>query len=299
MTDHSPIFNRRLVRRRRERIGQKIAMRKDSSRGFLFDHLAKDMAERLGLITRNFNTALNIGWHGAAPLAEPQKVKNWLQADLAWDFARISHQAPAFVADEEALPLRPQSLDLITNILSLHWVNDLPGCLTQIRQALKPDGVFLAVLFTAGTLHELRACLLAAESETRQGAAPHMIPLADVRALGNLLTRAGFALPVADVSHLTVRYDNIHDLMRDIQNMAESQALNLADPSRLTRATLARAQHIYAEKFSDPDGRIRASFSLAWLLGWAPDQSQPRPLKPGSAKTKMADALALIRDKKP
>ena len=207
-------------------------------------------------------------------------------------------QTPAFVADEDALPLRPQSLDLITNILSLHWVNDLPGCLQQIRYALKPDGVFLAALFAAGTLRELRASLLAAESETRQGAAPHMIPLADVRALGNLLARAGFAMPVADVSHLTVRYDNITALMRDIQNMGESQALNLTQPARLTRATLARAQDIYAEKFSDPDGRIKASFSIAWLLGWAPDQSQPRPLKPGAGKVKMADALALIRDKR-
>ena len=295
MTKDPPIFNRQLLRRRRAR-----AANGEPARGFLFDHLAEEMAERLNLITRNFETALNLGWHGAKPLAAPPKVKNWLQADLAWEMARRAQltQTPAFVADEDALPLRPQSLDLITNILSLHWVNDLPGCLQQIRYALKPDGVFLAALFAAGTLRELRASLLAAESETRQGAAPHMIPLADVRALGNLLARAGFAMPVADVSHLIVRYDNITALMRDIQNMGESQALNLTQPARLTRATLARAQDIYAEKFSDPDGRIKASFSIAWLLGWAPDQSQPRPLKPGAGKVKMADALALIRDKR-
>ncbi len=296
MTDDSPIFNRQLLRQRRARAGH-FATKGRATRGFLFDHLAEEMAERLNLITRDFDMALNIGWHGAASLAAAPKVKHWLQTDPAWEMACLAH-APAFVADEDALPVRAHSLDLITSILSLHWVNDLPGCLQQIRRALKPDGVFLAALFAAGTLRELRASLLAAESETRQGAAPHMIPLADIRALGNLLVRAGFTMPVADVSHITARYDNITALMRDIQNMGESQALNLAHPARLTRSTLSRAQAIYAEQFSDSDGRIKASFTVAWLLGWAPDQSQPRPLKPGSAKVKIADALAKIRDKK-
>ena len=194
-------------------------------------------------------------------------------------------------ADEEWLPFAPASLDLVVSGHGLHFVNDLPGALAQIRAALKPDGLFLASLLGGSSLHELREALLAAEEELEGGASPRVAPFADARELGALIGRAGFALPVADSDILTVGYPDAIALMRDLRGMAAANALVDRRRIPLRRATLHRAAEIYAERFPHPDGRIRATFEVVTLTGWAPDPSQQKPLRPGSARMRLADAL--------
>ena len=199
--------------------------------------------------------------------------------------------ALAVAADEEALPFRDGSLDLVVSALALQFVNDLPGTLIQIRRALKPDGLFLAALLGGDTLTELRAAFAAAEAEVEGGISPRVAPFADLRELGALLQRAGFALPVTDVDRLTVRYASPLALMHDLRRMGATNALVERRRRPLKRATLARMAEIYGERFADADGRIRATFEIVWLSGWAPHASQQQPLKPGSARTRLADAL--------
>src|SRR6202167_1432886 len=197
-----------------------------------------------------------------------------------------------FVAtDEEALPFGDATFDLIVSALTLQFVNDPPGVLVQIRRALKPDGLFLGALIGGETLTELRQAFAAAESEVEGGASPRVAPFADLRELGALLQRAGFALPVADVDRLTVRYDSVFGLMRDLRRMGATNVLNARRRVPLKRATLIRMAEIYAERFADDDGRVRATFEIVWLSGWAPHPDQQQPLKPGSAKTRLAEAL--------
>jgi SAM-dependent methyltransferase len=197
-------------------------------------------------------------------------------------------------ADEEALPFADASLDLAVSALALQWVNDLPGTLAQIRRALKPDGLFLAALLGGETLTELRQSFAAAEAEIEGGISPRVAPFGDVRELGGLLQRAGLALPVADVDRLIVRYATPFDLIRDLRGMGATNALIERRRVSLKRATLQRMAEIYAGRFSDPDGRLRATFDIVWLSGWAPHESQQQPLKPGSAKSRLADALKTI-----
>ena len=195
------------------------------------------------------------------------------------------------VADEEALPFGDAVFDLVVSALALQFVNDLPGTLVQIRRALKPDGLFLAALIGGETLTELRQSFAAAESEVEAGVSPRVAPFADLRDLGALLQRAGFALPVTDVDRITVRYDTVFALMHDLRRMGATNALIDRRRVPLRRATLMRMAEIYGERFSDDDGRIRATFEIIWLSGWAPHPSQQQPLRPGSAKTRLADAL--------
>jgi SAM-dependent methyltransferase len=195
------------------------------------------------------------------------------------------------VADEEALPFAGASFDLVFSVLALQWVNDLPGTLVQIRRVLKPDGLLLAVIAGGETLGELRQSLAAAEAETDAGASPRVSPFVDVRTLGSLLQRAGLALPVTDIDRLTVRYASLAGLFRDLRAMGATNALIERRRAPLRRATLARANEIYAERFADADGHLRATFDLLWMSAWAPAASQPQPLKPGSAKTRLAEAL--------
>jgi SAM-dependent methyltransferase len=194
-------------------------------------------------------------------------------------------------ADEEVLPLADASLDLAVSALALQWVNDLPGTLAQIRRALRPDGLFLAALLGGDTLTELRQSFAAAEAEIEGGVSPRVAPFADMRDVGALLQRAGFALPVADVDRLIVRYDTPFGLMQDLRGMGATNVLLERRRTPLKRATLQRMVQIYAERFSDPDGRLRATFDIVWLSGWAPHESQQQPLRPGSARTRLADAL--------
>jgi SAM-dependent methyltransferase len=202
--------------------------------------------------------------------------------------------APAdLVGDLESLPFAAGSLDLAVSLLALHGVNDLPGALIQIKRALKPDGLFMGCLLGGRTLQELRQALLEAESETMGGVSPRVAPFADLRDLGGLLQRAGFALPVIDSEIVTVRYRDAFGLLRDLRAMGWANALVARRKTPLRRETLLRAASLYAERFADPDGRLPATFEFVWVSGWAPHESQQKPLKPGSAKARLADALGV------
>lgn len=256
---------------------------------FLVDHVAGELVERLSVVKRSFQVAADIG--------TPTSVLRDLIAErkLAQTIVAVDATASSGVAaDEEALPFAGASLDLAVSALALQWVNDLPGTLAQIRRALKPDGLFLAALLGGETLTELRQSFAAAEAEIEGGVSPRVAPFGDVRELGGLLQRAGLALPVADVDRLTVRYATPFDLMRDLRGMGATNALVERRRKPLRRATLLRMAEIYRDRFSDPDGRLRATFDIVWLSGWAPHQSQQQPLKPGSAKSRLADALKAI-----
>ncbi len=213
-----------------------------------------------------------------------------IEADLSP--AMLAGRAGARVAlDEERLPFAPASLDLVVSTLGLHWTNDVVGALIQARQALKPDGLFLAALLGGATLTELRQALTDAESEILGGAGSRVSPFADSRDAAGLLQRAGFALPVADVDRVSVSYDHPLKLLADLRQMGETNVLADRHPRALTRALLARTSEIYADRFSGPDGRITATFEIITLTGWAPHESQPQPLRPGSTKMRLADAL--------
>ena len=191
----------------------------------------------------------------------------------------------------ETLPLEPESLDLAVSALALQFVNDLPGVLAQIRRALKPDGLLLAAMIGGDTLTELRQSFAAAEAECEGGVSPRVAPFADLRDIGGLLQRAGLALPVTDVDRVVVRYDSAFALMHDLRRMGATNILIERRRMPTRRATLLRMAQIYAERFADPDGRIRATFDIIWLSGWAPHESQPKPLRPGSAKASLEEAV--------
>jgi SAM-dependent methyltransferase len=233
-------------------------------------------------------------------LAASGKVGTIIAADALAGTAAFRHLSGSgrkpepqlcIAADEETLPLRDASLDLVVSALALQFINDLPGTLIQIRRALRPDGLFLAALAGGETLTELRQAFAVAEAEIEDGISPRVAPFPDVRDMGALLQRAGFALPVTDVDRLTARYDSPISLMHDLRRMGATNALVERSRRPLKRATLTRMSEIYAERFADRDGRIRATFEIIWLSGWAPHASQQKPLAPGSARRRLADAL--------
>jgi NADH dehydrogenase [ubiquinone] 1 alpha subcomplex assembly factor 5 len=215
-----------------------------------------------------------------------------IQSDLSQEMARRS-RGPRLVADEEALPFGPGRLDLVLSCFSLHWVNDLPGALAQIRYALKPDGLLLAAMPGGTTLAELRESLMRAELEMGGGAAPRVSPFVDVRDAGMLLQRAGFALPVVDVDTITVTYDHPLRLMQELRAMGEANALAQRDRVPLKRATLLRACEIYRELFGDREERIPATFQILTLSGWGPDPGQPQAIRRGSGKLNLAEAFGV------
>ena len=278
------VFDRMLLRERRRRAG---ALGPET---FLIDRFAIELAERLDVVLRDFPLAVDLGTPTDAvrrALAGKKNVGTCLSVDA------LPREGLDVVADEEALPFREGSLDLVVSALALQFVNDLPGTLVQIRRALKADGLFLAALLGGHTLTELRLAFALAELEIEGGISPHVVPFADVREFGNLLQRAGFALPVTDVDRLTTRYASPTDLMADLRRMGATNVLVERRRKPLRRATLARMVEIYAERFADADGRIRATFDVVWLSGWAPHESQQKPLRPGSAKARLADALGV------
>jgi len=283
------IFDRALIRRRRRRASTLGAAT------FLLDRAADDLTDRLGAVLRRFDLAVDLATPTDAArkaLARLGSVDNIIAVHTTYDNpSSAAAKEKIVVADEEALPLREASLDLVVSLLALQFVNDLPGTLIQIRRALKPDGLFMAALIGGETLTELRQAFAAAESEIEGGASPRVAPFADLRDLGALLQRAGFALPVTDVERLCVRYDSVFALMHDLRRMAATNALVERRRAPLRRATLRRMAEIYAARFADPDGRLRATFEIVWLSGWAPHPSQQQPLRPGSAQTRLADAL--------
>lgn len=279
--ERARIFDRRLLRLRRHR-----ARQIGGDHDFLLREVGERLVDRLGDVTRSFPLALDLGSRGpilAAQLAPQGRVGTLLHAGFA--------DGADFFADEELLPLRPESLDLVLSNLALHWVNDLPGALAQIRAALKPDGLFLASMFGAGTLGELRTCLMEAELAETGGASPRVSPFAALRDAAGLLQRAGFALPVADCDVITVTYPDMFRLLADLRGMGETNIL-LERLKRPTRRTIfARAAALYQQRFAEPDGRLRATFQVLFLTGWAPHQSQQQPARRGSGQADLRDVL--------
>lgn len=287
------VFDRALLRRRRER-----AARHWDRQAFLKREIAARLVERLGDVRRDFPLALDLGSQGdeiASELGRREQegrktVGLLVRADLGQGFARRA-RGPAVVADEEALPFAPQSFDLVLSAMDLHWVNDLPGSLIQIGRILKPDGLMLAAMLGGATLWQLREALATAESEVEGGLSPRVSPFADLRDAAGLLLRAGFALPVADTETITVEYDNALALMHDLSAMGESNLVLERRRGLTRRATLLRAAELYGERFALTSGRIEASFEVLFLHGWRAHPSQPKPLEPGSAAKRLADAL--------
>ena len=296
MVSPAPIvFDRQLVRAHRRRAAE------SGSSNFLVDRVAEDLSDRLAAVLRRFERAVDLATPTDAvrrALAASGKVGTIITANtrpIAQPGERGSAAAGdahlVVAADEEALPFRDASLDLVVSVLALQFVNDLPGTLIQIRRALKPDGLLLAALAGGDTLIELRQAFAAAEAEVEDGVSPRVAPFSDVRDMGALLQRAGFALPVADVDRITARYGSPLALMHDLRRMGATNPLVERSRRPLKRATLMRMMEVYTERFSDPDDRIRATFEVVWLSGWAPHESQQKPLAPGSARQRLADVL--------
>jgi SAM-dependent methyltransferase len=267
------LFDRALLRARQGRA------EKMGAATFLLDRVAEDMAERLHAVLREFSSAADIGTSG-------NQVRNALAG-------RTGQVEYVDLPDRESSPLllAPASIDLAVSALAFQFVNDLPGVLAQIRRALRPDGLLLAAMIGGDTLIELRQSFAAAEAELEGGISPRVAPFADLRDVGALLQRAGFALPVTDVDRVVVRYDSAFALMQDLRRMGATNVLAERRRTPTRRATMLRMAQIYSERFADPDGRIRATFDVIWLSGWAPHESQQQPLKPGSAKASLAEAV--------
>ncbi len=295
MSDPRHIFDRDLLRRRRQRAAPRMAVH-----AFLLDRFRDDVEERLSLIQRTFSSALIVGAHGGSigAMLRRRGITSVIEMDSVPGLLPTSIQMNV-LADEEALPFSDESFDLIVAPLTLHFVNDLPGALLQIRRCLRPDGLFIGGLFGGATLQELRRAWLEAESEISGGASPRVAPFADVRDLGGLLQRAGFALPVVDADIMRVRYGSALNLMHELRAMGASNVL--ADRRRIpvSRALLMRVSEIYAERFADPDTRVPATFEMLVMTAWAPHESQQKPLQPGSAKARLADALGTTERKLP
>ncbi len=294
MADRIEVFDRQQLRQRRGRAAATLP-----AHDFLFREVATRLVDRLADIRRDFPFALDLGCHNgciatAAETLAAGKIRTLIQADLSPQMAgaaRSNAAIPTLAADEERLPFGDASFDLILSCASLHLVNDLPGALIQIRQALKPDGVFLAALFGGATLTELRQAWLAAETSLEGGAGPRVAPFAELHDAAGLLQRAGFALPVADSDQITVTYENPLKLMADLRGMGETNVLIERRRTPTRRATLKAAIEHYRAQFADHDGRVPATFQILFLTGWAPAADQPQALRPGSASARLADAL--------
>ena len=265
------LFDRSLLARRQRRAGQ-------APETFLLERVADDLADRLAAVNRSFVDAADIWTPGAG-----------LRPYFAGGLSQLEHLGAPGTG--ETLPLAPQSLDLALSALAFQFVNDLPGLLVQIRRALRPDGLLLAAMIGGDTLTELRQSFAAAEAECEGGVSPRVAPFADLRDVGGLLQRAGFALPVTDVDRIVVRYASAFGLMQDLRRMGAANSLVERRRAPTRRATLLRMAEIYAERFADPDGRVRATFDIIWLSGWAPHESQQKPLKPGSATASLEEAV--------
>lgn len=265
---------------------------------FLHQRVAQDAVDRLAAIMRDFPLAVDLSARRGAfaqALAASDaghRIGHVIEADVSAPML-AGRDAARVVIDEERLPFAAGSLDLVVSSLALHWTNDVVGALIQIRRALKPDGLFIGAFFGGSTLYELRRSLIDAEAELTDGAGSRISPFADPADGAGLLQRAGFALPVADMDRVTVRYSHPLKLMADLRQMGETNALAERHPRALTRPVLARACELYVERFGEADGKVPATFEILTLTGWAPHESQQQPLRPGSAKMRLADALGV------
>ncbi|EJF75334.1 methyltransferase domain-containing protein [Bartonella alsatica] len=284
---HPLIFDHDRIEQFRKRAFKKAKEGYD----FLLSHMAEDLYKRLSTVDRLFTLALDLHSHtdlAAQALLKSGKVHSIERVET--DMLYQSHEK-FHLRYREFLDFPQNYCDLVVSLLSLQLTNDTPGVLSQIKNILKPDGLFLAVMAGAGTLVELRECLLQAEIEIYGGGSPRIYPFADIREIGALLQRVGFAIPVADVEDITIRYNTIFDLMHDLKAMGMQNALINRSRRPVSKRFFFRAAEIYAQRFSDPDGRIRAHFSFIWLSGWAPHPNQQKPIRPGSAQTSLADVL--------
>lgn len=282
------VFDRAIVRKRRDRAAARL-----SAHDFLYREVADRLADRLDDVNRRFPVALDLGCNTgamAAALDGRGGIETLVHCDLSPGMA-LRAPRPAVAGDEEALPFAAGAFDLVLSSLSLHWVNDLPGALSQIRRALKPDGLFLAAIPGGQTLKELRHALADAEIAEEGGLSPRISPFVDVRDAGNLLVRAGFALPVADIETITVSYPDPLALVRDLRGAGEANAVIERRRSLSRRTTMLAALARYGELYGDAESRVPATIQVIYLTAWAPDPSQPKALRPGSASTRLAEAL--------
>lgn len=288
MQDPMRVFDRRSVRLHRDRAAALLP-----DHDFLLREVGERLLDRLDDVRRRFPTALDLGCHRgelSEMLAGRGGIETLVQCDLAERMVRAATGLRA-VTDEEALPFADGSFDLVVSALSLHWVNDLPGALVQLRRVLRPDGLLLAALFGGETLKELRRALADAEIAGEGGLSPRVSPFADVRDIGNLLQRAGFALPVIDADTITVSYGEPLALLADLRGMGESNAVSERRKTLMRRTTLLDALARYRDAHADDSGRIPATFQVIFAVAWAPDAAQPQPLRPGSALARLAEAL--------
>lgn len=282
MAEGIELFDRHILRQKRARCAAHLP---DYS--FLLDWSARQIQDRLADIKRHFTCGVQIGARGAVNLGAAQVACIDITPALS----------PTIIADEEFLPFAHRALDLVVSNLSLHSTNDLPGVLVQIRRALKADGLFIASMLGGETLRELRESFMQAELAVTGGASPRVMPFADKPQMGDLLQRTGFSLPVIDSDIITVTYDSIFKLMHDLRGMGESSIITERSKTLLRRDVLAEAARYYSTHFAEADGRLRASFEVIFLIGWAPHESQQKPLKPGSADVRLADVLGTKESK--
>lgn len=296
MTSNRPpvLFDLAQIERHRDRAAPRYG-----DHAFLKARESSQLIERLNDVSRSFPDALDLGAHdgqAGAALLDTQQVEHVTALEPSQKLLELAKARglDGVRGDGERLPFAAGTFDLVASVLALHWANDLPGVLTQIRSVLKPDGLFLGCLLSGGTLSELRTSLIEAESSLTGGVSPRVSPLPSLQDMAGLMQRAGFALPVADVDRVTVRYASPMKLMADLRGMGEQAAFAIRDGQErrpLSRRLLARTVEVYHDRFSDPDGKVRASFEIVWLSGWAPAAGQPQPLRPGSAKFSLADAV--------
>jgi len=287
-TNPMTVFDRRRLRLHRDRAAPGLA-----GHDFLLREVAARLADRLRDIKRDFTDVLDLGSHAGQTTEAIDALRQAdcaVHCDLSHAMARRA-PPPAVVCDEEFLPFGPGTFDLVISNLVLHWTNDLPGALVQLRRALRPDGLLLAAMLGEDTLSELRECLMDAEIETAGGVSPRVSPFASVRDAGGLLQRAGFSLPVVDRDRIAVTYDSAFKLFDDLRGMGETNALREQLRHFSRRATILRAAELYHQRFAAEDGRVPATFDIVYLHGWAPHDSQQKPLAPGSATTRLARAL--------
>jgi len=284
------LFDQRLIRQHRQRASHRYA-----DFAFLKDAAAIRLADRLELMRRHFDLCLDIGAHDgrlAQHFAGLGKIGHMIHTDPADGFALASKQHGSGVVHALGdLPYKPESFDAVFSCLSLHWVDDLPGLMMQARRLLKPDGLLLVSLLGGNSLAELKQALAEAEQDITGGLSPRCAPMADIRDIGGLMSRAGLALPVADSDRLTVNYPQMFKLMEDLRGMGEQNAMSARLKSPTRRRVFMRAAEIYQQRFARADGQIPASFEIVTVTGWAPHESQQKPLRPGTAAHRLASAL--------
>lgn len=288
MNDETQLFDRQLLARRQDRAASAA-----TAHDFLLQRVADDFMVRLSAVERQFPTAVDLGAHHGVLARSIRQLPGVSLVVSAESSPRLLAMCPPprVLADLEILPFRDESLDLVVSGLALQLVNDVPGTLIQIRRALKPDGLLLAAVLGGQSLTELREAFLLAEAELEGGASPRVAPFGDVRDFGSLLQRAGFALPVTDTDVVTVTYSSPLALMHELRGMGATNVLTARQRRPMRRRTLMRACEIYIERHPRPDGRVPATFEIITLTGWAPHESQQKPLRPGSAQARLADAL--------